>query len=63
MKKFRINEDEKNNILSMHKTLMSEQLENSTNTEDPNLVKLRNSIKVGCLSNGKLKRDISKNRK
>lgn len=61
MKKFRINEDEKNNILSMHKTLMSEQLENSTNTEDPNLVKLRNSIKVGCLSNGKLKRDISKN--
>ena len=49
MKKFRINEDEKNNILSMHKTLMSEQLENSTNTEDPNLVKLRNSIKV-CIA-------------
>jgi hypothetical protein len=61
MKKFRINEDEKNNILSMHKTLMNEQLENSTNTEDPNLMKLRNSIKVGCLSDGKLKRDTTKN--
>jgi hypothetical protein len=61
MKKFRINEEEKTNILSMHKSLMNEQMENSTNTEDPNLTKLRNSIKVGCLSNGKLKRDVSKN--
>jgi hypothetical protein len=61
MKKFIINEEEKSNILSMHKALMNEQMENSTNTEDPNLIKLRNSIKVGCLSNGKLKRDTTKN--
>lgn len=61
MKKFTINEDEKSTILSMHKKLMNEQQENSVNTEDPNLTKLRNSIKVGCLSNGKLKRDTSKN--
>jgi hypothetical protein len=61
MKNFVVNKKEKNNILSMHKSLMNEQIENSTNTEDPNLIKLRNSIKLGCLSNGKLKRDITKN--
>ena len=60
MKNFVVNKKEKNNILSMHKSLMNEQIENSTNTEDPNLIKLRNSIKLGCLSNGKLKRDITK---
>jgi hypothetical protein len=61
MKKFIINEDEKIDILSMHKKLMNEQQENSLNSEDPNLTKLRNSIKVGCLSKGKLKRDTTKN--
>jgi hypothetical protein len=60
MKKFIINEEEKKNILLMHKSLVNEQ-ESKTPVEDVNLTKLRNSIKVGCLTNGKLKRDSSKN--
>lgn len=60
MKKFIISEEEKKTILSMHKSLVNEQ-ESKTPVEDVNLTKLRNSIKVGCLTNGKLKRDSSKN--
>ena len=47
MKKFIINEEEKKNILLMHKSLVNEQ-ESKTPVEDVNLTKLRNSIKVGC---------------
>ena len=60
MKKFIISEEEKKTILSMHKSLVNEQ-ESKTPVEDVNLTKLRNSVKVGCLTNGKLKRDSSKN--
>ena len=59
MKKFIISEEEKKNILSMHKSLVNEQ--DKSPVEDVNLTKLRNSIKVGCLSKGKLKKDSSKN--
>ncbi len=52
MKKFLVEETEKESILSMHKLLMVEQA--NPITEDPNLQKLRDAAKGGCLKDGKL---------
>jgi hypothetical protein len=52
MKKFVVEEIEKNNILSMHKSLMMEQA--NPVTKDPNLQKLRNAVTNRCLDGGKL---------
>lgn len=51
MKKFLISEEEKNNILSMHKALIKEQVQVATTSS---LDILRKAIKGGCLRNGQL---------
>lgn len=57
MKNFRITEEEVKNILSMHKSLMNEQLEKGFNPNDPQYLVLVNAQKLGCLSNGEPFRD------
>ena len=49
MKKFIVEDIEKDVILKMHKSLLKEQ------TQDVNLVKLRQAVIAGCLKNGSLK--------
>ena len=61
MNNFIINKEEKSRILSMHKKLIKEQQEKTTITEDPNFTILKNARKVGCLSNGEIFRDKTKN--
>jgi hypothetical protein len=61
MNNFIINEEEKSRILSMHTKLIKEQQEKTTITEDPNFTILKNARKVGCLSNGEIFRDKTKN--
>ena len=56
MKKNSINKEE---ILSMHKALMTEQA--APASDNPNLTKLRDSIKSGCLKNGKIFLNRTKN--
>ena len=58
MKKFLIEESEKKNILSMHKSLMKEQTK-STGLLFPEEGLLRKAISAGCLKNGSLKRQKS----
>jgi hypothetical protein len=53
MKRFNINETEKKSILLMHKSLMKEQV-TTTPVVDPDLQKLRDMVKNGCLKNGKI---------
>jgi hypothetical protein len=53
MKRFYINETEKREILSMHKSLMKEQSTTSL-AVDPDLQKLRDMVSNGCLKNGKI---------
>lgn len=57
MKNFRITEEEVKNILSMHKSLMNEQLEKKFNPNDPQYLVLINAERLGCLSNGEPFRD------
>lgn len=61
MNNFIINEEEKSRILSMHTKLIKEQQEKTTITEDPNFTILKNAKKVGCLSNGEIFKDKTKN--
>jgi len=57
MKKFIIEDTEKDLVLNKHKSSMKEQTSNSSETNsDADLQKLRNLISVGCLSGGSLKR-------
>ena len=53
MKRFYINETEKKAILSMHKSLMKEQV-STTPVVDPDLQKLRDMETNGCIKNGKI---------
>jgi hypothetical protein len=66
--KFNIPNDEIKDILEMHSkmkknsSVISEQTTvNTASAEDPNLTKLRDAIKAGCLINGALKRSKSTN--
>lgn len=61
MNKFIINEEEKSRILSMHQKLIKEQQEKTAITEDPNFTILKNARKAGCLSNGEIFKDKTKN--
>ena len=60
MKKYIIDESEKNEILSMHKALMKEQKESSeieeqsTTVKNPQEETLRSAIKAGCLKSGRI---------
>lgn len=49
----------KEEILSMHRALMTEQ--SAPKSDDPNLTKLRDSIKSGCLKQGKIYLNRTKN--
>jgi hypothetical protein len=49
----------KEEILSMHRALMTEQA--APSSDDPNLTKLRDSVKSGCLKNGKIFLNRTKN--
>lgn len=61
MSNFIINEEEKSRILSMHRKLIKEQQEKTAITEDPNFTTLKNARNVGCLSNGDIFKDKTKN--
>lgn len=53
MKKFLISEEERINILSMHKSLMKEQVQGGQ-SQTPQVDILRKAINGGCLKNGQL---------
>ena len=55
MKNFIVENNEKENILKMHKSLLKEQ----TQSNDGDLSKLRLAISAGCLKNGSLKKKKS----
>jgi hypothetical protein len=60
MKKFIIEESEIKRILSMHRTI-KEQTAPAAPAVDPSLQKLRDAVKSGCFSNGKLFLNKTKN--
>lgn len=61
MKKFLVDETQKNEILSMHKSLMKEQAAPATYSSADEQI-LRKSIQAGCLKDGKLRTDKNKTR-
>jgi hypothetical protein len=60
MKKFILEESEITRILSMHKVI-KEQVTSTTSNVDQSLQKLRDSVIAGCLSNGKIYLNKTKN--
>ena len=60
MKKFILEESEITRILSMHKVI-KEQVTSTTSNVDQSLQKLRESVIAGCLSNGKIYLNKTKN--
>ena len=60
MKKFILEESEITRILSMHKVI-KEQVTSTTSNVDQSLEKLRESVIAGCLSNGKIYLNKTKN--